>query len=113
MNSLQLFSPFIHRDYEAFKNAVGDYKVFLIESESIEKTGTTFARVDNSGIHECLVFRTKKKVTLSTRWSSGGRPFLYGPQQIVLPVGSLICLIPPYHQITRADSWTHLDVSIE
>jgi len=113
MNSLQLFSPFLRRDYEAFKKYVGDSKVFSIDSDSIEETGTTFNKIDNSGIHECPVFRTKKKVTLSTRWSSGGRPFLYGPQQIVLPVGSLICLIPPYHQITRADSWTHLDVSIE
>ncbi len=113
MSSLQLFSPFLHPHYEAFKNAVGDYKVFSIEFESIEKTGTTFNRVDNSGIHECSIFRTKKKVTLSTRWSSGGRPFLYGPQQIVLPVGSLIYSIPEYHQIARADPWTHLDVSVE
>ena len=101
-------SPFLCHEHEEFKNYVGDYRPFLCSPEHLTKTDKKFNRVDSGGIHECSVYKTKIVITLSTEWSSGGRPFTGKIPTIVLPAGSDVYEIPYFHQITRADLWTHL-----
>jgi len=111
MSGNQLFSPVLTSD-EA--SGFGDFRSFKASNNSIEKTELLHTRVDNTGVyHDCQVYRTTKPIKLSTRWSGGGRPFLYGPKKIELPIGSFIYLIPEGHQIYRLDSWTHFDVVVE
>jgi len=103
-----LCSPFLYHKYEKFKYYVGDFRPFLCPPEHLTKTDEKFNRVDSDGIHVCSVYKTNIVITLSTEWSSGARPFTGQIPTIVLPAGSDVYEIPYFHQITRAESWTHL-----
>jgi hypothetical protein len=108
--SKQLFSPILSSDE---KKGFGGFRSFEAPLNLIEITDKTYTRVDNTGVyHGCQVYKTNKPIKLSTRWSGGARPFLYGPKKIDLPIGSFIYLIPEGHQIYRLDSWTQFDVSV-
>ncbi len=109
--SKQLFSPILSSDEE---NGFGGFRSFNAPPNLIEITDKTYTRVDNTGVYRgCQVYKTNKPIKLSTRWSGGARPFLYGPKKIDLPIGSFIYLIPEGHQIYRLDSWTQFDVIVE
>lgn len=108
--SKQLFSPILS---SVEKDGFGEFRSFEVHPNSITKTNQTYNRVDNTGVHHgCQVYNTTKPIKLSTCWSGGGRPFLYGPKKIDLPIGSFIYLIPDDHQIYRLDSWTRFDVLV-
>lgn len=110
MSRIQLFSPVLSR---IEKDGFGEFRSFEAPPDSIQKTDTTYTRVDNTGVYyDCLVYQTTKPIKLSTRWNGGGRPFLYGPKKIDLPVGSFIYLIPDDHQIYRSDSWMRFHVLV-
>lgn len=107
----ELFSSFLSSNEEY---GFGGFRSFKAPNDSIEITDKTYTRVDNTGVHHgCQVYQTTKPIKLSTHWSGGGRPFLYGPKKIELPIGSFIYLIPEGHQIYRLDSWTHFNVLVE
>ena len=111
MTTLQLFSPFLSRlEEEGF----GEFRSFKAPPNSIQKTDKYHTIVDNTGVHHgCQVYRTTKPIKLSTGRNGAGRPFLYGPKKIDLPVGSFIYLIPDDHQIYRLDLWTRFNVVVK
>lgn len=110
MPRIQLFSPFLS---SIEKDGFGEFRSFEAAPDSIQKTDKTYTRVDNTGVYyDCPVYKTTKPIKLSTGWNGAGRPFLYGPKKIELPVGSFIYLIPDDHQIYRLDSWTRFDVLV-
>jgi len=110
MKKSQLFSPILSREED---NGFGGFRSFQINPELIEKTGTTYTRVDNTGVYQnCPVYKTNKDIKLSTRWNGAGRPFLFGPKKIELPAGSPVYLIPEGHQIYSLDPWTHFNVVV-
>ena len=111
MSRKKLFSSFLSRIEE---DGFGEFRSFEAPLNSIEITDKTYTRVDNTGVYRnCQVYRTTKRIKLSTGWSGGGRPFLYGvAKKIELPVGSFIYLIPDDHQIYGLDSWTHFNVLV-
>ena len=110
MSRIQLFSPFLSGLEE---KGFGEFRSFEAPPDSIQKTELRHTRVDNTGVyHDCQVYQTTKPIKLSTGWNGAGRPFLYGPKKIELPIGSYIYLIPEEHQIYRLESWTHFNVLV-
>jgi len=110
MSEKELFSSFLSRIEE---DGFGGFRSFKAPRHSIQETDKTYTRVDNTGVyHDCQVYQTTKPIKLSTGWNGAGRPFLYGPKKIELPIGSYIYLIPEGHQIYKLESWTHFDVLV-
>lgn len=110
MSRIQLFSPFLSGLEE---KGFGEFRSFKIDPNLIKETGKTYTRVDKTGIHRnCPVYEIIMPLKLSTGWNGAGRPFLYGPKKIDLPVGSFIYLIPDDHQIYRLDLWTRFNVVV-
>lgn len=112
MLTQQLFSALhLTRDEET---GFGEFRSFPIDQKLIKETKFTYTRVDSNGIYQdCPVYQITKHIKLSTRWSGGGRPFLYGDKKIDLPIGSYIYVFPPGHPIYSLDSWTRFNVTVE
>ena len=108
--SIQLFSAmFTTRKEEVF----GEFRSFKINPDSIKKSGSTYTRVDNTGIYPgCPVYQTTVPINLSTDWDGAGRPFLSGTKKIQLAAGSSIYLIPEGHQIYSLGLWTRFNAVV-
>ena len=103
---INLFSAMLSR-----KEVFGGFRSFQIDPEIIKELGTTYTRVDNTGVYRgCPVYQTTSRINLSTDWDGAGRPFLFGTQKIELPAGSHVYLIPEGHQIYSLDPWTRFNV---
>jgi len=90
----------------------GEFRSFEINPSIIKDTNFTCSHVDNTGIYGgCRVYQTTSPIKLSTRWSGGGRPFLYGDKKIDLPAGSYIYAFPEGHQVYGLDHWTRFEVT--
>ena len=103
-----LFSAMLSKKQE---EVFGEFRSFPIDPEIIKELGTTYTRVDKTGVYRgCPVYKTTKPITLFTDRDGAGRPFLFGTQKFELPAGSPVYLIPEGHQIYSLDPWTRFNV---
>jgi hypothetical protein len=93
---------------------IGNNRPFNLSPDSVKIINGEFhTRIDDGLIYDdCQMWRTKKPIKLSTYWTDGGRPFLYGVlREIFLESGSVIYSIPKDHPFYRLQLWRHLNVS--
>jgi len=107
---ISLFSAIFRTRIE---EVFGEFRSFQIDPDSIKKSGSTYTRVDNTGIYPgCPVYQTTVPINLSTDWDGAGRRFLSGTKKIQLPAGSHVYLIPEGHQIYSLDPWTRFNAVV-
>jgi hypothetical protein len=108
--TIQLFSAMFTTRYE---KVFGKFRSFKINPDFLIESGSTYTRVDNTGIYPgCPVYQTTVPINLSTDWDGAGRLFLSGTKKIELPAGSHVYLIPEGHQIYSLDSWTRFNAVV-